>query len=406
MAGDIANKKPVTNKWSLAFAETPSVVLGLYNHLVSAKLFYHSYSFCRELSDLVYTLSNALDLSEEEKSKAGIYAWFYATGKLTNYSNPEIDSHNFLNKLLKSYSLSLSSNDSDNIYLNLSKQIESEEEWINVLKDAVTAMELGLNGNFDWELKKLQDDFNLASEWNNTEWEYYKLQQLLEARFITQEAKSHFEQVLAKKILLQKSVLEKYNKDNKSIGAQAKPKRDISSRRLQANIQSFLRVGFRNHIELTKMADTRAHIMISVNSILTGALVSFISYQNLPETHPKLLIPVGVFMITSLTSLIFAILCARPRFIRSIKSNSPEELINENLASFSNFTLLSIEEYENAIDHVFSDNYLMVTNLKRELYNTGKILDTKYKFLGFSYNIFMFGFVSCVVLFMIIYLLG
>ncbi len=406
MAADTANKKPLSNKWSLAYAETPSTVLNLYNQNLSNKLFYHSYSFSRDLSKLTDMLCTAQDLSAEETGKAGICAWFYSTGRLINYPDPEVDSFKLLNTFLSSYSLVIGLDADENIYHSISKHNELDFPWQKVLKDAIVAFEIALPDNLDLELKRLEDDFNQSSEWNATEWEYFKLQQLLEGKFITQEAKVMFELKQAKKILTQKAIVERLNKQNKSTGQLKKPKGLIGNRRLQANIQSFLRVGFRNHIELTKMADNRAHIMISVNSILTGALVSFISYQNLPETHPKLLIPVGVFMITSLTSLIFAILCARPRFIRSIQKNSTDEIINENLSSFSNFTLLSLDQYENAIDKVFTDNYLMITNLKKDLYNTGKILDTKYKFLGFSYNIFMFGFVSCVVLFMIIYLLG
>jgi len=406
MAGNTASKKPILNKWSLAYSETPAVVLSLYDQYSSARLFYHSFSFSRNLAKLTEDICVSQNLSVEDTAKAGICAWFYCTGRLINYAEPLEHSQKLLNEFLLNYSLALSIDENDAIYITILKHSDMETSWQIALKDALIAGELALIDELDMDLKRLEDDFNLTTDWDEKEWEYFKLQQLLEARFISQEAKVLFEQKLSKAILLQKSDVERISKENKNNSDNKKAKRLISNRRLQANIQSYLRVGFRNHIELTKMADTRAHIMISVNSILTGALVSLISYQNLPETHPKLLIPVGVFMITSLTSLIFAILCARPRFIRSIQRNSSDEMISVNLASFSNFTLLSLDQYEEAIDKVFTDNYMMITNLKRELYNTGKILDTKYKFLGFSYNIFMFGFVSCVVLFMIIYLMG
>jgi Family of unknown function (DUF5706) len=51
---------------------------------------------------------------------------------------------------------------------------------------------------------------------------------------------------------------------------------------------------------------------------------------------------------------------------------------------------------------MFKDSDLLYGNMARDLYNLGKVLDRKYRLLSISYNIFMVGFVSTVVLFLVV----
>lgn len=101
-----------------------------------------------------------------------------------------------------------------------------------------------------------------------------------------------------------------------------------------------------------------------------------------------------------MTSLIFAILAAKPRMWRNITKHSSEEEILKHLTSYSDFANLSVEQYEEKLDQMFASRDLVKTNLKKELYYLGKILDTKNRYLVFSYNVFMFGFVVSMIIFL------
>ena len=127
-----------------------------------------------------------------------------------------------------------------------------------------------------------------------------------------------------------------------------------------------------------------------------------ITYQNLADTNPRLLFPFVVFIITGMTSLIFAIMAAKPRMWRNINKGSDEFEILTHLSSYSNFALLEIDQYEESLDIVLDDPKLVRINLKKELYYLGKILEIKNRYLVFSYNIFMFGFLVSMVLFLAI----
>ncbi len=122
------------------------------------------------------------------------------------------------------------------------------------------------------------------------------------------------------------------------------------------------------------------------------------------ETNPAVLMPVVIFIVKGLSSLIFAVLAARPKVTSVINDSTPIEVAKRNLMFFGNFVALKQERYESLLDEMFQDSDLLYGNMARDLYQLGKVLDRKYKFLSISYNIFMVGFVATVVLFLVVLL--
>jgi hypothetical protein len=140
--------------------------------------------------------------------------------------------------------------------------------------------------------------------------------------------------------------------------------------------------------------------MISVNAILISVIISVLSYQNIPETQPMVLLPVVLFLVTALTSLIFAVLSIRPKVTAQNDGKVDLNEARKNIVFFGNFINLSLEQFEEAMDAVLRDGELLYGNMTRDLYFLGKVLDKKYRFLTMSYNIFMVGFVSTVISFL------
>ncbi len=166
-------------------------------------------------------------------------------------------------------------------------------------------------------------------------------------------------------------------------------------------IQSFFRANYRNHIELSAIADNKANIMISVNSILISVLITLLSYRNIGETNPKVILPVVLFLVSALGSLIFAVLAARPKVTRLPNGTPVPDLSKGNLLFFGNFVSLRLEEYEEAMDQLFRDGSLLYGHLVRDMYYLGQVLDRKYRFLTVSYTLFMTGFIVSVVIFIV-----
>ena len=99
---------------------------------------------------------------------------------------------------------------------------------------------------------------------------------------------------------------------------------DLEKKMPARAVQTYFRANYRNHINLSAIADNKANIMISVNTILISVLITFLSYRNIGQTQPIILMPVIIFLVTGLASLIFAVLSARPKvtnFYRKISKN-------------------------------------------------------------------------------------
>ena len=126
-----------------------------------------------------------------------------------------------------------------------------------------------------------------------------------------------------------------------------------------------------------------------------------LSYRNISQTQPMVLLPVVIFLITGLSSLICAVLSIRPKVTTKHEGLMEMEEAKKNVVFFGNFIHLELDQYEEAMDAVLRDGELLYGNMVRDLYFLGKVLDKKYRFLTMSYNIFMIGFAATVITFMI-----
>ncbi|HTN17651.1 MAG TPA: HD domain-containing protein, partial [Chitinophagaceae bacterium] len=84
---------------------------------------------------------------------------------------------------------------------------------------------------------------------------------------------------------------------------------DAEKKKPTRGVETMFRTTSTNHLRLSEMADTKANIMITVNSIIASILVSVL-FRKLEEDH-RLIIPALMFLITSLVSIVFAILVTR-----------------------------------------------------------------------------------------------
>ena len=69
-------------------------------------------------------------------------------------------------------------------------------------------------------------------------------------------------------------------------------------------IETMFRNVVRTHVEFSAMADNKANIMISINTLVLTAIVTILSRKL--DTNPHLIIPTAVLTVVSLGTLIFA----------------------------------------------------------------------------------------------------
>lgn len=176
----------------------------------------------------------------------------------------------------------------------------------------------------------------------------------------------------------------------------------ITRQQPNREVQTFFRTSFDYHTKLIDISDNKARIMISVNSILVSVLISLLTYNYqrvATSVNPMVIVPILIFLIAAVGSLIFAILSSRP----NLPSSGAQP--NEQLFSFMDFVKLGKDEYQKQMDVMLRDGSAIFSSMTAALYFLGEILDRKYKYLTISYNIFMVGFVVSVLMFMVTYFL-
>jgi hypothetical protein len=147
------------------------------------------------------------------------------------------------------------------------------------------------------------------------------------------------------------------------------------------------------------MADSKAHIMISVNSIIISVILSVLVRRL--EDYPNMVIPSIIFLTTAVLTVIFSVLATRPNVTSGIFTKADIEKKNANLLFFGNFYKMHLEEYEWGMKQMMTDADFLYSSLTKDVYHLGVVLGHKYKLLRISYNIFMFGLIISVLAFLI-----
>jgi hypothetical protein len=268
-----------------------------------------------------------------------------------------------------------------------------------LLMDARAGIYLN-DGIHNWaDLRTLEYDLRNGPQTLQAQAEL-QLQELLNLRFHTSAGKTHWQHLLAQQILAQRKKLEKIRRNQaESLPAVSdQPFGQIEASVPARGVQTYFRAVYRNHINLSAIADNKANIMISVNSILISVLITFLSYRNIAETQPMVLLPVVIFLVTGLASLVCAVLSARPKVTQLKKK---DQGVPSGLAFFGNFVHLPLEKFTAAMDETLQSSNLLYYTMVEDLYHLGKVLDKKYRYLSVSYNIFMVGLIVTVLLFLI-----
>lgn len=162
-------------------------------------------------------------------------------------------------------------------------------------------------------------------------------------------------------------------------------------------MQTLLRLTSQNHIQLSEIADSKANILISVNAIIISVILSVLLRKL--QTDPYLGIPTAIFLLSSVVTIIVAILATRPKV--TMGTFEDDDVVNKktNLLFFGNFHRVSQDKYERAMREMMKDSDYLYSSIVQDIYHLGSVLGRKYKLIRMAYNVFMIGIVVSVLSF-------
>jgi len=173
--------------------------------------------------------------------------------------------------------------------------------------------------------------------------------------------------------------------------------KEVNKVKLERGVETFFKTASRNHMQLSNMADNKAHILLSINSIIISIIISVLAKKL--EQSPYLVFPTALLLLVCLVSVVFAILTTKPKVSKGVFTEEQVEKREANLMFFGNFHRMDLETYTWGIKELMQDNNYLYSSLTKDVYYLGKVLAIKYRYLNIGYKVFMFGLIASVLAF-------
>ena len=376
---------------SSIYKKTENYITDLFQKMNATQLVFHNLHHTETVVQRAKEIAAHYELSERNMLILYIAAWFHDAGYLfTGAPGHELKSV----ELMKSFML---------IHMNEPELIKEIEECImatksprapktlleEILCDADT-YHFGTK-EFKETNKQVFKEISLKEpDIDKTIWSEQSLEFLEAHIYYTTYCQNLLEEKKRENI---KKLKENIEKKSKPENLNISESKDLPTK----GIQTMLRLTSANHLHLSDMADHKANILISVNSIIISVILGVL-FRKLQD-EPYLVIPSSIFLLVSVSTIVIAILATRPKLAAGTFTS--EEVISKktNLLFFGNFHRAPFEQYNEAMRKMMRDPNYLYGALINDIYQLAVVLGRKYKLIRLAYNIFMFGIVISVISF-------
>ena len=381
-------------------------VTDIYTRRVKPEFVFHNLEHTEDVVEACSHMADYYQLSEDDRIVLMLAAWFHDTG----YSTGNAEGHEQVSTELATQFLKARNAD-DALVQRVGSCIEATrmpQSPVSLIEKILCDADLSHLASDDYkarnQLLKQERENLLGHKIDKKLWKKNNVKFLMNHNYYTE----YGEEMLKAKKMENLAIFEK--KNNNKVAGEAPAEEEFpyksennekkaaqDQKNAERGIQTMFRTTSNNHIELSGMADNKAHIMITVNSIILSVTMTYllaeIAYRvrYWPAT--------GILVFTCLISIIFSILATRP-FINKGKFTE-EDIRNKktNLLFFGNFHEMELADYQWGMQQMLKDKEYLYNTMTMDIYYLGIVLAKKYKYLRISYTVFMVGLVLAVIAF-------
>jgi putative nucleotidyltransferase with HDIG domain len=372
---------------------------------------FHNLEHTREVVRAAEEIAHQTELSDDDTESVLVAAWLHDIGYEQGSENHEDVAAAIANKLMVEWGAPSTKINAVTEAIAATKMPQQPKSIVSkVLCDADlyhlssrTCDESGSKLRQEWRslgFKDMKDD----------EWLQFNLEFMQSHRYHTPYGQTVLEHGKKKNIKRLKKQLkgetdeEDYKKLEKEVGKLRGKLEKERTARPERGIETMFRTTSTNHIMLSEMADNKANILITINSIILSIVVSVLIRKI--EENQRLLIPTLMLVTVCLTTIVFAILATRPNVSSGKFTRDDIKSKRTNLLFFGNFFGMRIDDYEWSMKEMMKDSDYLYGSMIKDIYFLGKVLGRKYKLLRIAYTIFMYGFVLSILSFVIALILS
>lgn len=402
-----SNDQPAGNGDSIVVKDQEIVrkasnyVFSLFKEKLSKKLVYHNYKHTFEIVKEARALGEAYQLPEADLEVLLLAAWFHDAGYIDTYQGHEeksieiatafLEEEGYGEDRIQQVADCILATRSDHTTATLLQEIISDADISNIGKDTFFA---------NAELLRVEWEIFLHRFFSDAEWAQFQLDFLLSRNFKTEAAQQKFGQQLQANIQEQRERLNQLSKEKK--------KKDKKQRETLAQakrgIETMFRSTYDNHMTLSSIADNKANMMISLNAVILSVIITYVGAKSSVlgtefTRNPILMVPVGTLLLTTIGSVVSAIMSAQPDVTSfNIRPNKVKSK-RVNLLFFGNFTKIPLEDFQSGMHDIMREKDALYNNMIIDIYYLGEVLSKKYRLLRISYTIFMIGLILTVISF-------
>lgn len=338
---------------------------------------YHSLQHSLDVRDDAKKIGEFEEVSSEDQEKLQLAGLFHDTGYAQNPAFHEHTSADIAESFLKKQSYPQAKIDViKNLILSTAMTVQPKTLLESIIKDADLA-HLGKKSFYVNSDLLRQEREHLADHTiDGIEWLQENIDFLQDHSWHSKGGKKLFNKKKKDNLTLQKEELKRLRKANEN----SKPEKGV---------ETMYRVALRNHNQLSKIADNKANILLSITAIMLSLILSSLAPKI--DSNQKLLIPTIIIIAVNIVTMFFAILATRPKV--SSAPYTRENFLNNklNILFFGNFYKMPLEEFEWGMKKLMEDRDLLYGSLSKDLYFLGSVLAKKYKYLQKAYVVFMGG---------------
>jgi predicted metal-dependent HD superfamily phosphohydrolase len=412
--------------------DAKSFVSHLFDANPDSRFLFHNISHTQSVVKATDKIAQHYQLDSEDKLALTLAAWFHDTGfSKGSAENHETESQRIVTAFLTERNIEKNIIDKVTRCIQATQFPTSPDTIIEKILCDADLYHLG-TADFEKETKLLRQELNntSAKPISKSEWRKINISFLRNNNYFTDYCKTKLEPVKQrhlKELLFKEFVKNELNSstaatntitsssdgelvtaartpvDEKKAIANEKATREKDNR-AERGIATMFRIMSDNHVSLSQMADSKANIMISVNTIVLSILVSVLLGKL--QYYPQFIFPTILLAMICLSAIVFAILATRPNITRG--TFTKEDILNKktNLLFFGNFHKMELPDYDWAMKEMMNDREYLYGSMTKDIYFLGKVLAKKYNYLRTSYTIFMIGLVASVIAFGIAAIIG
>ena len=435
--------------------EVQQFVRNIFATRVSPAFVFHNIDHTRDVVKACEEIGRQYSLSEEEELALLIGAWVHDIGYSSGSANQhEEHSQKLAIGFLKEKKATQELIDMVNGCIVATKMPQTPTNQIEQIICDADLYHLGTE-SFEDKNRLLRQEINQLQdkEINKKDWRQINIEFLQRQRYFTDYAKNKLEPVKQKNLdkliarlgkkekeqveekfaapgsglnvnpekvdpqhALPAAEINKENKENKDKGKDKEKDNDnergrkelekqaAENKKTDRSVVAMFRIMSENHVSLSQMADSKANIMISVNTIVISIMVSVLLGKL--QFYPEYIIPTILLVLPCLGAIIFAILATRPNITKGTFTKEDIQNKEVNLLFFGNFFRMELPEYDWAMKQLMTDKDYLYSSMVKDIYFLGVVLAKKYKLIRISYNIFMFGLIVAIIGFCVAFLVA